>query len=64
MKQLIKEAGLTQVEIAEKFNKKKQDVNRWFNGRITPNVFIVKKLSEMLNVSMEELTKKLKEIKK
>lgn len=52
---LRKEAGITQQELAEKLNVTAKAVSRWETGKGYPDVTILPKLSELFNVSVNEI---------
>lgn len=51
-----RELGLTQDELAEKLNISRQSISRWENGECMPESDKLIKLSEILGVSLDELT--------
>ena len=48
-------AGFTQEELAEKMQVSRQSVSKWENGEAVPELAKIIRLSELLNVSMDEL---------
>ncbi len=50
-----KECFLTQKEIAIKLNVVESCYANWEQGRTEPNIGMIRKLSEIFNVSVEEL---------
>lgn len=52
---LRKEKGLTQEEIASKFNITPQSVSKWENDLSTPDIAIISDLASFLGVSVETL---------
>lgn len=48
-------ANLTQEQLAEKLNVTRQAVSSWENGRTEPDIETLQKISEVLDVSVEEL---------
>ena len=52
-------AGFTQEELAEKLGVSKASICQWENGRTRPSIKKLKPLSEILNISVEELLKKV-----
>lgn len=50
-----KENNLTQEQVAEKLSVSNKTVSRWENGKGFPDVSLLKPLSELLNVSVNEL---------
>lgn len=47
--------GYSQIEIAEKMSVTQQSVSSWEVGRTIPKPYQMKRLSEMLEVSVDEL---------
>lgn len=54
-KQLRKEKGLTQVELAKMVNVQQTTVSKWEVGRATPDYPVLLKLAEIYNVSVDYL---------
>ena len=54
-KQLRKERGLTQVELAKMVNVQQTTVSKWKVGRATPAYPVLLKLAEIYNVSVDYL---------
>ena len=54
-KQLRKERGLTQVELAKMVNVQQTTVSKWEVGRATPDYPVLLKLAEIYNVSVDYL---------
>ncbi len=52
---LRKSAGLTQEDVATKLNITSQAVSKWENDVSAPDISVLLKLSEMLNVSVEQI---------
>lgn len=52
---LRKNAGLTQEDIATKLNITSQAVSKWENDISAPDISVLLELSEMLNVSVEQI---------
>ena len=52
---LRKEKGLTQKELAEKLNVTDKAVSKWETGRSAPDISLLEKLSETLDVSVVEI---------
>ena len=50
-----KEAGLTQLQLAEKLNVTDRAVSKWETGKAMPDSSIMLKLGEILNISVNEL---------
>lgn len=69
-----KASGLTQIELAEKISYSDKAVSKWERGEGAPDVFVLKSLSEIYQVSIDKLvkenpdkpatTKKTKEVKR
>ena len=57
---LRKEKGLTQNDIAERVNVTSQAVSKWENDQATPDIDILVKLSEIYDISLDELLGKEK----
>jgi transcriptional regulator with XRE-family HTH domain len=55
IRQLRKEAGLSQAELAEKIGADPGRVSRYEAGRITPSAEALVRLAEMLNISIDHL---------
>lgn len=55
LKQLIRQSGFTQTEIAKILGVHKSTVTRILNGQITLSLPMALKLSRLLGVSVEEL---------
>lgn len=56
-KQLLKNSGMTQKELAQKLGKTQQLISKWIKGGSSPQPPDTLKLSEILNVSTEEILK-------
>lgn len=54
---LRKENGLTQKELAEKLNVTDKAVSKWETGRSAPDISLLEKLSQILDVSVVEILK-------
>ncbi len=50
-----RESGLTQLDIAKKLNYSDKAVSKWERGEAVPDAFVLKQLSEIYNVSVDEL---------
>lgn len=50
--------GITQDEVAKQLYVSRQTVSRWEQGKTLPNIHVIKKLSEIYDVSIENLTDK------
>ena len=59
---LRKEKGLTQNDIAEKIGVTAQAVSKWENDQATPDIDILIKLSDIFEISLDELLGKEKKI--
>ena len=55
LKEARKNAGLTQVELAEKLCVSRQAITKWESGKGIPDVENLKMLSKVLNVSIDFL---------
>lgn len=55
LSKILKERGIKQIWIAEKLGVSKMAVSHWVKGKHIPKVKYILKLSELLNVSIEEL---------
>lgn len=55
IRQLRKEAGLSQAELAEKIGADPGRVSRYEAGRITPSAEALVRLAEVLNISIDHL---------
>ena len=55
LKELRKEKGLTQEQLAEEFNVSGKTVSRWENGKNMPDISILVELSEFYNVDIREI---------
>lgn len=55
LKELRNQAGLTQKEIANKFNTSQQSYAKWENGKTNPSQKSLEKLAEFFNVSIDYL---------
>ena len=53
-----KKAGLTQIQLAEAIGVTQANVSIWENGKSLPTADKLKKISEILNCSIEDLFKK------
>ena len=50
-----KSLGLTQLQLSDKLNVSFQAVSKWENGTAFPNIEILKDLSQVLEVSVDEI---------
>jgi len=48
-------AGMTQLELAEKLNYSDKSVSKWERADAVPDIYVLKKLSEIFNVSVDAL---------
>ena len=55
IRDLRKNAGLTQEQLAQKIGVKKQNISRYESGRVEPNIRTAKKLADALGVSLEDM---------
>jgi transcriptional regulator with XRE-family HTH domain len=55
IKELRKEAGWSQGELADKVGTDARQISRYENGRITPSLDVVARIAEALNVSVDHL---------
>ncbi len=55
MKNLRKEKGLTQEQLAEQFNVSRRSVSRWETGRNMPELSVLVELAEFYDVDMKEI---------
>ncbi len=53
--ELRKEAGLTQLELAEKLNYSDKAVSKWERGESLPDVAVLKQIADMFNVTVDYL---------
>lgn len=54
---LRKEAGLSQEELGNKLNVARQTVSKWELGETTPEMDKLVKMSEIFNITLDELIK-------
>jgi putative transcriptional regulator len=59
IKEIRKDKGISQSELAWRCNKDKQSVERIENAKINPSIFILSQLAKALEVPLSELVKKL-----
>lgn len=57
-----KAAGLTQLQIAEKFNYSDKAVSKWERGESTPDVFILKSLADFYGIDVSDFFVEKKKI--
>lgn len=55
IKELRKEAGWSQGELAERVGTDARQVSRYENGRITPSLDVLVRIAEVLNISIDYL---------
>lgn len=49
------DAGMTQEDLAQRIGLKKQNISRYENSRVEPNIRTAKRIAEALGVSLEEM---------
>ena len=54
-KDLLKEKDITGAQLSRKLNKTRQAVSKWVNGVSEPSLSEVKLISEILNVSVDDV---------
>ena len=54
LKELRKEKGITQVQLAEQFNVSNRTVSRWENGNNMPDLSILVELADFYDVDIRE----------
>lgn len=62
LKKLRKEEGLTQEQLAEKLNVSRQAITKWEVGDGVPDIENLKQISNLFNITIDELIKEEKEI--
>ncbi|MCL1858385.1 MAG: helix-turn-helix domain-containing protein [Oscillospiraceae bacterium] len=55
IKKIREEKNITQEQLAEKLNVTRQAVSNWENGKTQPDIDTIIKISEILEVSVEEI---------
>ncbi|HIU80046.1 MAG TPA: helix-turn-helix transcriptional regulator [Candidatus Coproplasma excrementipullorum] len=55
MKELLKKAGLTQVEFAKRLGVTQSLISQWISGICQPNIKLLPNIAEILNVSVDEI---------
>ena len=55
LKEIRKDCGLTQKQVADKLNVVESCYANWEQGRTEPNVAMLRKLSEIFGVSLDDL---------
>ena len=50
-----KKMGLSQAELAEKLGVTYQAVSKWENGKNLPDMLVLKELSDLFNVNIDEI---------
>lgn len=55
VKKQRKKAHLSQQDLADKLHISRQSISKWENGTQTPDIEKIKKLSEIYNISIDEL---------
>lgn len=53
--ELRKQSGMTQLELAEKLSYSDKSISKWERGDGLPDLFVATKLSELFNVTVDEL---------
>ena len=61
--QLRKEKGLSQEELGEKFNVARQTISKWELGETTPEMDKLVQISEIFDISLDNLIKDKQEVK-
>ena len=61
---LRKQAGLTQLDLAEKLNYSDKAVSKWERAESLPDVETVKKIADLYHVSVDALLREEKDITK
>lgn len=59
LKQLRKDAGLTQEQLAQKAGLKKQNISRYENSHIEPNIRTAKRIADALGVTIEDIASEI-----
>jgi len=62
LKMLRKKENLTQEELAEKLNVSRQAITKWESGDGTPDIYNLKQISTLFNITIDELIKEEKEV--
>lgn len=62
LKRIRKENNLTQEELSEKLNVSRQAITKWESGEGIPDIENLKQISNMFNISIDELVKEEKDI--
>ena len=55
LKEIREEHGFNQLELAEKTGISHQNINRWENGKVLPNIDFCVKLADFYGISLDEL---------
>ena len=63
LKDVIMQAGLTQEQVAEKIMVSRQTVSNWENGKSLPDIVSIMRLSDLYQISIDELLKGDKRMK-
>ena len=50
-----KKLGLSQLELAEKIQYSNKNISKWENGEATPNIFTLKQLAKVFNITVDQL---------
>lgn len=64
LKMLRKENNLTQERLAEKINVSRQAITKWESGEGTPDIENLKQISQVFNITIDELIKEEKKLTK
>lgn len=57
-----KSAGLTQLDVAEKFNYSDKAISKWERGESAPDVFVLKSLADFYGISLSDFFSEKKKI--
>lgn len=49
-----KQAGYSQLELAEKLHYSNKNISKWENGETTPNVFVLKQIAQLYGVKVDD----------
>ena len=55
IKRIRQENNLTQKDLAEKYNVTYQAVSKWENGKNMPDILLLREISNIFNINMDEL---------
>lgn len=56
LKSAREKANLTQEQVAYQLHISRQSISKWENGKSTPDIYTLKNLSALYNISIDELT--------